>query len=106
MDLLIFSNLNFGIILMLHLCIQHKKTAETLIPPGRNVDEDVFRLCGHYPFDKIFLHGLIRDSKGRKMSKSLGNVIEPGDVIDGRSLEEMLERVELSSLPDHEKSIS
>ncbi|VDD94514.1 unnamed protein product [Enterobius vermicularis] len=62
------------------------------------------QLCGHYPFDKIFLHGLIRDSKGRKMSKSLGNVIEPGDVIDGRSLEEMLERVELSSLPDHEKS--
>src|SRR5690606_9320358 len=34
-------------------------------------------LTGHYPFKRLFLHGLIRDKFGRKMSKSLGNGISP-----------------------------
>jgi valyl-tRNA synthetase len=34
------------------------------------------------PFEKVFLHGLVRDDKGRKMSKSLGNGIDPLDVIE------------------------
>uniref|UniRef100_A0A0N5AU14 valine--tRNA ligase n=1 Tax=Syphacia muris TaxID=451379 RepID=A0A0N5AU14_9BILA len=53
-------------------------------------------LTGHYPFSTIYLHGLVKDSKGRKMSKSLGNVIDPEDFIDGISLEKMLERVDES----------
>lgn len=38
------------------------------------------------PFKEILLHGIICDSQGRKMSKSLGNVIDPKDVIGGISL--------------------
>jgi len=39
-------------------------------------------LLGEIPFKKVYLHGLVRDIKGRKMSKSLGNGIDPLDMIE------------------------
>ncbi|CAJ0957560.1 unnamed protein product, partial [Mesorhabditis belari] len=57
---------------------------------------------GTLPFSNVFLHGLVRDSSGRKMSKSLGNVIDPLDVLDGISLEQMLKRLDESNLDKQE----
>lgn len=48
------------------------------------------------------MHGMIRDSQNRKMSKSLGNVVDPLDIIEGTSLKRMIDRLKMSNLPDEE----
>jgi valyl-tRNA synthetase len=54
------------------------------------------------PFHTVFLHPIVRDAQGRKMSKSLGNVIDPLEVIDGCSLNELLKKIEQGNLPKTE----
>ena len=59
-------------------------------------------LTGKMPFEEVYCHAMIRDAHGRKMSKSLGNVIDPIDVIHGISLETLLAKLEDGNLDEKE----
>ena len=45
------------------------------------------QLTGQLPFKQVYLHSIVFDAQGRKMSKTLGNVIDPVDVIEGIALQ-------------------
>ena len=57
---------------------------------GCQNDYDFQKFLKEPPFKKVFIHGLVRDSEGQKMSKSKGNIIDPIDVIDGIPLKTLI----------------
>ncbi|XP_077781306.1 valine--tRNA ligase, mitochondrial isoform X1 [Podarcis muralis] len=63
-------------------------------------------LTGELPFSQVSLHSMVRDAHGRKMSKSLGNVINPLDVIYGAPLQVLQEKLQNSNLDLREVAIA
>ncbi|KAG6890754.1 hypothetical protein C0992_012726 [Termitomyces sp. T32_za158] len=60
------------------------------------------KLTGQMPFKEVYCHAMIRDAHGRKMSKSLGNVIDPIDVIQGQTLENLHAKLREGNLDEKE----
>ena len=60
------------------------------------------KLTGKVPFKEVFCHSLVRDAQGRKMSKSLGNVIDPLDVITGIPLQGLHDKLLTGNLDPRE----
>jgi valyl-tRNA synthetase len=59
-------------------------------------------LTDKLPFHTVFLHTMVRDEEGAKMSKSKGNVIDPLEVMDSCTLDVLLQKLTDSNLPESE----
>lgn len=64
------------------------------------------QLTGQLPFHQVLLHSMVRDKQGRKMSKSLGNVLDPRDIITGVELQVLQEKLRDGNLDPEELAMA
>lgn len=62
-------------------------------------------VTGKSPFKTVYLHGLVRDERGRKMSKSIGNVINPLEIVEKYGADALRFALVMSSTPATDKSV-
>jgi valyl-tRNA synthetase len=60
------------------------------------------KMTGKIPFHEVYCHPMVRDSEGRKMSKSLGNTIDPIDIMDGIELQLLHDKLRTGNLDPRE----
>lgn len=63
-------------------------------------------LTGQLPFREVFLHPMVRDAQGRKMSKQLGNVVDPIDIVEGITLADLQEGLKKGNLDPRELKVA
>jgi valyl-tRNA synthetase len=62
-------------------------------------------LTGHSPFKWVYLHGMVRDEKGRKMSKSIGNVVNPMELVGKYGADALRMALVLSTTPGNDSAV-
>ncbi len=62
-------------------------------------------LTGKTPFKEVYLHGLVRDEKGLKMSKSKGNVVNPLDIVEAYGADALRMALVMSTTPGHDSAV-